>query len=415
MGFGRGGRGVAGPAVVVALAVLAAGCADGGGRATGSARPAVVGSSPSGSPRPAVAGSSPSAPPGLPWTRLLAGMPPPLSATNIYSATAPGRFSRAVAGARTLVYVPENRSNQVEVIDPTTFTVVDRFPAREEPQHVVPSYDLKTLYVAQDRVPGGGLIPIDPTTGRPGRQIPVPDVYNLYFTPDGRYGVVVAEEYRRLDFYDPHSWQLRTSVSLPECAGVNHLDFTADGRQALIACEFANRMEVLEVATLRPVRSFALDRAANGMPQDTRLAPDGRTFYVADMMAGGVYLFNGDATAEVGFLPTGRGAHGIYFSRDGARMFVTNRDEGSVTVVDPATARVTGTWSIPGGGSPDMGAVSADGSQLWLSGRYHAEVYVLSTVDGRLLARIPVGSGPHGLTFWPQPGRYSLGHTSNLR
>jgi len=396
-------RGVAtGPVAVLMVAVLLLA----GGCATPQRRSATFGS-----PAPSPS-ASPSASPQ--WTGLLAGMPPPLSTTDVYAAAAANQFSPAVAGAKTLVYVPENGSNEVTVIDPATFQVVDRFPAPQEPQHVVPSYDLRTLYVAEDKVPGGGLTPIDPTTGKPGTRIPIPDVYNLYFTPDGRYGIVVAEEYRRLDFYDPHSWQLKTSVPFPTCAGINHLDFTADGRFALIACEFANRMEVLDVAALRPAGSFTLDRDPHGMPQDTRLAPDGRSFYVADMMAGGVYRFSGDATRAEGFVPTGRGAHGIYFARDGRRMFVTNRGAGTVSILDPATATVLATWSIPGG-TPDMGAVSADGTQLWLSGRYRAEVYVLSTTDGRLLARIPVGDGPHGLTYWPQPGRYSLGHTSNLR
>jgi DNA-binding beta-propeller fold protein YncE len=62
-----------------------------------------------------------------------------------------------------------------------------------------------------------------------------------------------------------------------------------------------------------------------------------------------------------------------------------------------------------------MGGVTADGTQLWLSGRYNGEIYVLSTADGHLLARIPVGNGPHGLCVWPQPGRYSLGHTGVTR
>ena len=52
---------------------------------------------------------------------------------------------------------------------------------------------------------------------------------------------------------------------------------------------------------------------------------------------------------------------------------------------------------------------------LWLTGRYDAEVYAISTRTGRLLARIPVGRGPHGLCVWPQPGRHSLGHTGILR
>ena len=79
-----------------------------------------------------------------------------------------------------------------------------------------------------------------------------------------------------------------------------------------------------------------------------------------------------------------------------------------------ATRRIVDTWRIPGG-SPDMGGVSADGSVLWLSGRYDGEVYAISTADGKLLARIPVGAGPHGVCVWPQPGRYSLGHTGILR
>jgi DNA-binding beta-propeller fold protein YncE len=342
-------------------------------------------------------------------------MPPPIDPANVYAAAGPGMLSDAVRGHREQVYVPQTGSDEVWVIDPKTFRVVDRFAGGPEPQHVVPGYDLKTLYVAADRVPGGSLTPIDPVTGKPGRPIDVQDPYNLYFTPDGRYAVVVAEYYQRLDFYDPVTWHRLYSVDFPACEGINHMDFSADGRTALVACEFANRMVVVDIPGRRHVRTFDLDRVPDGMPQDTRLAPDGSAFYVADMMADGVYVFDGAATRRLGFIPTGHGAHGIYFSRDGKRMFVTNRGEGSVSVLDPVSGRSLAKWWIPGGGSPDMGALSADGSQLWLSGRYHDEVYVLSTVNGALLAKIPVGSGPHGLLYWPQPGRYSLGHTANLR
>ena len=62
-----------------------------------------------------------------------------------------------------------------------------------------------------------------------------------------------------------------------------------------------------------------------------------------------------------------------------------------------------------------MGNVSADGKELWLSGRFDYEVYVFDTATGKLTHRIKVERGPHGLTVWPQPGRYSLGHTGNMR
>src|SRR5262249_47408656 len=153
----------------------------------------------------------------------------------------------------------------------------------------------------------------------------------------------------------------------------------------------------------------------HSMPQDVRLSPDGSLFYVADMAHNGVFEIDGEAFESIGFIATGKGAHGLSFSRDSKCLYVSNRGEGTVAVIDANTRTLTTKWKIPGGGSPDMGGVSADGKVLWLSGRYHAEVYAFDTSDGHLLARIRVGKGPHGLCVFPQPGRYSLGHTGNLR
>ena len=152
------------------------------------------------------------------------------------------------------------------------------------------------------------------------------------------------------------------------------------------------------------------------MPQDVKLSPDGRIFYVADMHANGVWEIDGDSFQVVDFLPTGSGAHGLYPSRDAKLLYVDEpRRRARSRSSASAPARSSPKWRIPGGGSPDMGGVSADGKVLWLTGRYNAEVYAISTRTGHLLARIPVGAGPHGLCVWPQPGRYSLGHTGILR
>jgi DNA-binding beta-propeller fold protein YncE len=160
------------------------------------------------------------------------------------------------------------------------------------------------------------------------------------------------------------------------------------------------------------------------MPQDVRISPDGKLFYVADMMADGVHVVDGEAFRQIGFIPTGKGAHGLYPSRDGRKLYVANRGsnrihgpprgKGSVSVIDFTTRKVDATWPIPGGGSPDMGNVSADGRYLWLAGRYDDVVYAVDTSTGEVRS-IRVGKEPHGLTVWPQPGRYSLGHTGNMR
>ena len=339
-----------------------------------------------------------------------AGVPPLVDPHDVYAADRPGHLSTAVAGFRSLVYVPNSESNSVDVIDPTTDKVVSHFPVGRLPQHVVPSYDLKTLWVTNDL--GNSLTAIDPATGKAGRTLPVEDPYNMYFTPDGRYAIVVAERLQRLDFRDAHTMALVRSVPVA-CKGVDHMDFSADGAYLVASCEFAGAVIKVDVARQAVVGRLTL--RANGMPQDVKLSPDGALFYVADQVAGGVYEVDGAAFKSVGFIPTGAGAHGLYVSRDSRFLYVSNRRAGSVSVVDLASRAVATTWHIPGGGSPDMGGVSADGRVLWLSGRYNGVVYAFDTTSGALLARVPVGAGPHGLCVYPQPGRYSLGHTGVFR
>jgi YVTN family beta-propeller protein len=372
--------------------------------------------------------SSPAQPPAstapLSPLQLLPGMPPVPDPKNLYSETAVGRLSPAVAGALPRVYVPNVKANTVTVIDAMTLTVVDTFPVGVNPQHVVPSWDLTTLWVANNAegLTTGSLTPIDPTTGKPGKPIPVDDPYNLYFTPDGRSAMVVAEALKRLDFRDPRTMALQMSIAVPNCAGVNHVDFAIDGRYFIATCEFQSGLVKVDMVDRKVLGYLALPR--NGMPQDIRVSPDGQTFFVADMMAGGIHLIDGGRFEVLGFLPTGTGTHGLYPSRDGKKLYAANRGSrqirgrakgpGSVSVIDFATRTIEATWPVPGGGSPDMGNVSADGTQLWLSGRFDDVVYVFDTRTGEVKT-IPVGREPHGLTVWPQPGRYSLGHTGNMR
>jgi len=340
-----------------------------------------------------------------------AAVPALVDAHDVYAADTPGNLTGPARFALPRIYVPNSRSNTVDVIDPATYRVVGHFPVGVLPQHVVPSYDLGHLYVTNDV--GNTLTVIDPRTAKPTRTIAVTDPYNMYFTPDGRYAIVVAERNQRLDFRDAHTFALVKSVPTP-CGGVDHMDFTADGTKALVSCEFTGQLLELDVPHQRIVRSFRLN-GGHAMPQDVKLSPDGRVFYVADMVANGVWIVSAQTWRTIGFVHTGSGAHGLYPSRNARDLYVSNRGAGSVSVLSFATRKVVRTWQIPGGGSPDMGGVSADGKVLWLSGRYNSVVYAISTTDGKLLAKIPVGDGPHGLCVWPQPGRYSLGHTGILR
>jgi YVTN family beta-propeller protein len=363
-------------------------------------------------------------------SKLLPGMPPVLDPHDIYAADRVGLLSPVVKNYPARIYVPNSESNTVDVIDPATYKVIDHFAVGRQPQHVTPSYDLKTLWVLNDL--GDSVTKIDPATEKKGETLPVLDPYNMYNTPDGKFSIVVAEAQRKLDFVDPHTMKLEHALSVP-CRGVDHMDFSADGRYLIASCEFSGAMLKVDVAKQSVIGELNLPRVTTkhsakamehmppsirpgfGAPQDVKLSPDGKIFYVADMTANGVYEIDGDALSILGFIPTGEGTHGLYTSRDSKYLYISNRGEGSISVLDFASRRVVTKWELPGGGSPDMGGVSADGKILWLSGRYDSEVYAIDTSNGKLLARIKVGKQPHGLCVYPQPGRYSLGHTGIFR
>ncbi|MDE2384725.1 MAG: YncE family protein [Alphaproteobacteria bacterium] len=372
-----------------------------------------------------------------------AAAPAPADAppVNVYAETGSGKIAAVAANWPVRVYVPNHTSGTITVIDPATKKIVDSFRVGIGPQHVVPSFDLKTLWVnnTADGTTKGTVTPLDPATGKPGTAIPVDDPYNMYSMPDGSAAIIVVEAHRRLDLRDSQTLALKSSIPTPSCEGINHADFTADMKFMVLTCEFGGVQSGLHGQVAKTKNAgpslIRVDLAAGkvvdeltfskpGMPQDVRLSADGKTFFVTDMINDGVFLVDAESFKETGFIHTGKGAHGLNVSRDGKYLYVANRGSnrmpdraggaGSVSVINFETRAVEHTWMIPGGGSPDMGNVSADGKELWLSGRFDGQVYVIDTTSGAV-TKINVGIEPHGLTLWPQPGRFSLGHTGNMR
>jgi DNA-binding beta-propeller fold protein YncE len=343
-------------------------------------------------------------------TLVVAGSPklawadtPPV--TNVWAAMT-GGILESVADLPPRVYVPHENGGDIAVIDPLTRQIVDRFAVGRTPHHVTPAYDLSSLYV---NVMGSSrLVEIDPRVGRPSRSLAVASPYNLYFTPDGSLAIVAAEPANRLDFYDPASWRSVLRLPLP-ASGVDHLDFSADGSFLMVTGEFGGQLVRVDLERLAVAGVVRL----GGLPIDVKLAPAGDVFYVANQGRHGVSIVDPEAMAEIDFLPTGRGAHGLAISRDTRQLYVSNRLAGSISVIDFDSRAIVATWPI--GGSPDMLQVSTDGAELWASGRSNGVVYVVDTTSGDLLDRIRTGQAPHGLTYFPQPGRFCIGHNGVYR
>ena len=355
----------------------------------------------------------------------LSGMPPLLNAQNVYAADTPNNFAKIVKGDLALIYVPNTQSNTVEVFDQKTYKLIRRVKVGQEPQHVVPAWDLKTLYANSDK--GNVLTPFDPKTGLPGKPIPVKDPYNLYFTPNGKYAVVMSEAMKQIVFRDPHTFAIKKVLNT-KCPGVNHADWSADGNTFVATCEFSgtiievdtNKMSIIneqfipDTYTIHSTKTHAGLPNLGPQPQDIKLSPNGKFYYIADMMSDGIWKMPAP-WGKLTYIKTGIGAHGLYVTRDAKDLIIANRNEGTISIMDFATDKVIHKWKIPGNASPDMGGLSADGKIFWVSGRYDNAIYAISLINGHLITKIKTDKGPHGLAVWPQPGRYSLGHTGIMR
>jgi DNA-binding beta-propeller fold protein YncE len=404
----------------VVLACLLVACGYSSSPAQGPGKPAATTSRSSAGTTPPFPTVAP-----VPWQFRdpLPGMPPVVGG-DIYSQTRRGMLSPVLANQRPLLFVPDSRGSSVTVIDQRTRKIVKVIPSGYLSQHVVPSYDLSKLIVNASA--SNELVELNPRTLRHTRTIGVPRPYNLYFTPDGKSALVMVEQHDLVRFSDPVTFKARAEVSPRGCQGPNHADFSANGRFFVVTCEFSGELVKIGTLSHRVLGTLTLDprpagHAATGMgmgmsmPQDVRLSPDGRTFYVADMGTNELRLISARTFRQEGVIALPDHPHGIYPSRNGRLFYISDRGAGKISVLDTVTNKIVDTWTIPGGGSPDMGGVSADGSMLWLSGRYDGVVYGFDTRRGKLVARIQVGGSPHGMAVWPQPGRYSLGHTGNMR
>jgi DNA-binding beta-propeller fold protein YncE len=393
---------------MLALAILAAGCTSttsaGSATAPRSATPTTSASPRTSSTRAEFVPKQ--------FRNPLPGMPPVLD-EDVYAAARAGNLAPRVRHDPALVYVPDSSpyGTTVTVISQKTRKVVRTLSVGRLSQHVTPSYDLRHLYTNSSE--SNEFVEISPRTGKVTHHIPVPRPYNLYFTPDGKQAVVMVEQHDIIRFSDPQTFKKREDVHVHGCRGPNHADFSANGRYMVITCEFSGAL--LKVSTTSHKVLGLLHFSPMSMPQDVRISPDGKTFYVADMGTDEVRMVSAARFKQTGAVATPRNPHGLYPSRDGRRMYISDRGAGEVSVLSYRTNKIVDTWKVPGGGSPDMGGVSADGKVLWLSGRYDSEVYAFNTRTGKLIARIPVPGSPHGLCVWPQPGRYSLGHTGNMR
>jgi YVTN family beta-propeller protein len=309
-------------------------------------------------------------------------------ATPPSASGAPGAPAGAAPASaqRPVALIANSLGNTLTVVDARTLEPSRTIPVGQEPHKFRLTRDGRAVYSCNTT--SNELIEIELATLRPRRRIAMLDPYNVVFTKDGRYLYKVAYRYDFVEIHDGKTF--RPVKRLQTGRQPSHLWFSPDDRWFVNTNQHSDSVSVIDTHAMRIARTLHVDP----QPAGIQISRDGHYLFVASHV-GTITVFATDEWKLVKKVHSGKGAHEMVATRDGATIFVTNRYEDTTSVFDVATQRVVAKFPVPGG--PDMPMLSADGAHLWVSGRFGDTASVVDAKSLKLLTTFRTGHSPHGV------------------
>ncbi|WP_394845992.1 beta-propeller fold lactonase family protein [Pendulispora brunnea] len=311
---------------------------------------------------------------------------------------------------RVLVFVSNEDSGDISVIDAQSRAVVRSISVGKRPRGLRVSPDGQSLFVAlsgsvkarpgaprddrDDDADGIGVIDI--RRGELVRVLPAgrdPESFDV--TPDGKTLYVSNEETAEVSIVDVASGHVRGTVAVgaePEGVSVR-----PDGRFVYVTSEASNEIDVIATGAERLVARIP----AASRPRAIAFAKD-RGFATAEN-SGVVHVVDLEKNVPLGAVKAGEGGArpmGIAVSADGERAYVGNGRHGSVGVIDLRAQRLDRTIDAVGARAWGV-ALTPDGKHLYVAAG--PDVAVIDTATSGIVARIPVGTGPWGVAVATVP------------
>ena len=287
------------------------------------------------------------------------------------------------ARANGFAFVINADEASVSVIDVVTQKEMRRIPLLREPHHMALTPDGKSLLIGDTT--GNTLFFLDPATGAIQHQLAVSDPYQLTFSPNGKWLTVAGLARDQIDIYEAVSMKLVHRISASSMP--SHINYTPDSSVVFVSLQGTDSLIAIETIT-----GTVLWRAKVGR------VPAGVLWHDGNLLVG---IMGSDYVAVIdpadGHLrrkiQTGRGAHVIFVPADRKVIYVSNRVEGTISVLDPSSLKVLRSFVIPGG--PDDMDFAPDG-KIWATRRWMDTVAVIDPVSGEFQT-IPTGRSPHGI------------------
>jgi YVTN family beta-propeller protein len=285
--------------------------------------------------------------------------------------------------AADLAFVVNSNDASLSLLDVVTHREVRRIPLLREPHHMALTPDHRSLVIGDTA--GNTLFFLDPHTGAIQRQATISDPYQLQYSPDGRYLTVAGLARAQVDIYDAAT--LRLLHRIPARSLPSHMNYKPDSSVVFVSLQGTDRLMAIETATGRVLWDSKVGRTPAGVLWN-------RGHLLVGLMGEAHFAVVDPADGHVErLIATGRGAHTMFLTHDQKLIYATNRVDGTLSVLDPATLAVMRTLRVPGG--PDDLDFAPDG-KIWAALRFAQSVAVLDPATGAI-ERIQVGRSPHGI------------------
>jgi YVTN family beta-propeller protein len=291
--------------------------------------------------------------------------------------------SATPALAAHLAFVINSNDASISVIDVDTRTEVKTIPLLREPHHMALTPDHRSLLVGDTA--GNAIFFFDPRTGDLQKQMTVSDPYQLVFSPDGRYLTVAGLARAQIDIYDAATMQLLHRVPAPKMP--SHINYSPDSARVFVSLQGTDSLVAIATATGKTLWTSKVGKTPAGV-----LWHNGKLL-VGIMGEAHVAVVDPDDGHVERTVPTGRGAHVLFVSHDAKTIYVTNRVDATISVLDPTSLNVVRTLKVAGG--PDDLDFAPDG-KIWATLRFRQEVAVIDPLTGAEQT-IRVSRSPHGI------------------
>lgn len=196
------------------------------------------------------------------------------------------------------------------------------------------------------------------------------------------------------------------TVSVIDTATEEVRSMNIEGRKPSGVAVYPNMLKIYVAAFLnKQVR--AVDLITNSdpgidvglNPYGIAITPDGKWVYVTNRGNNTVSVINTETNNVVKTIHVGESPYGVAVDRNSTKLYVTNMDSDNVSVIDIKTSKVTA--SIPVGRYPHGVAVTPDGGWVYVTNHNTpiGVVSVINTTINKVTANIPVGKYPCGVSI----------------